>query len=442
METKKDFESSEVLCEYLKKNRFDCSKIPKEFFDFYDNVLKNNISAKRSFLNWIMKKPPTPSYLSGPYTLTKHTHPESGENNWTSDFHVYVFGERHGEKGCSEWNDFLSRIGSEKSIKDESKIMGVHDFLRGVAETSPVFLDIFIEMQRMSWEEEKKIEEDGMERVFINNIGRIHEIFRKKMAYIDNKTIEFERMENVRVHAIDERRSHAGAFLYKYYHTDFDKNNLKNTDVAEKFIDTIHDQMSVNGAKEFINRFYMNDRMVKKELDRLENTKHKKIVLDYIIERWNEENSEIFTSHANYIKKYRTMRDYLSEEKMFRLYDIFFHAMANFMGMHVDMYFLSRFLKGFKSSESVLPYNSIVYTGDLHSENYRKFLTKLGFTQESLIIDDFLTDKNLLTQVEKDVVIIEKKEDKDNPIVIRSAACLHIDEKKMYPMFGVKKLID
>jgi hypothetical protein len=436
METKmeKYLKNEIALNECLKRNNLIKDSIPK---NVYDSLIQN-AQMNRSFMNWLEKIPPTPSYLSGPFTLTKHTHSANEENGWISNFYVYVFGERHGEKGCDEWNDFLKQRGSEKRIKIESKIMGIHDFLREIADTSPVFLDIFIEMERKSRRKERELEERGMEYVHRYNIGKIREIFEGRMSYIDDKNIEFEHMENVRVHAIDERTRHIGGFLDEFYNTNFSKESLKNALIAEKFINTIQMQLSVKDSEEFIKKFYMNDRLIEKEFGRL-NDKYKKIIFDYITDSWREENFEIFTKSKEYIMDYRNIEDYLNVEKMFELYDKFYHVAVSLMGMHVDIYFLSRFLKGFNSeTRTRFPYNSIVYAGDIHSQNYRKFLTKLGFTEESLAIDDFISGATYLLRTDKEVVI--KNMEKDGTFTMRSAGCLHVDEKKAYPMFDVEKM--
>jgi hypothetical protein len=404
----------------------------------YYDVIKND-STKKNFTNWLFRKPPTPLYLSGPRTLTKHTCKATDENGWSSDFCVYVFGEFHGKIGCDEWNEFLSIFAPNKSIKNENKIMGIHDFLREVAETSPVFLDIFIEMQRPSEKEERWLARMGRTYIYDYYLNKIRKIFKEKMTYIDNKTIEFNRMENVRVHAIDERRNHEGEFLWEFYNIHFKKEYLEIKDIARDFLKAIEENLTIDDPDKFIDKFYMSDKILEKEFNRLTN-KNKNLIRTYIVDSWRERNTSVIEDAVRHFKNHMGRNDPLRKRDVFDLYDYFRKVQISFMSSHVDMYFLSRFLKGFKSkTEPLLPYNSIIYTGENHSNRYRKFLTKLGFEEQSLTIDDFLTKKDMGGI---DVNLIDSIStlgiNKNSNIVGRAYGCLHIDRKKMYPMFGVK----
>jgi hypothetical protein len=430
------FENSEELTDCLRRKKIKCEHIHESFLELFEDAIGKNIAAKRSFINWSEKKPPTPSYFSGPFTLTKHTHSTSEENGWTSDFCVYIFGERHGGKGCNEWNDFLKRIMSDKKIKDEEKITNIETFLHDVADTSPVFLDIFIEMQRESRKNEKRMKGENVEYMNMQFLNKIRNIFRKGMAYIDDKTIEFERMENVRVHAIDERSRHIGGYLGEFYSDNFKKENLRDRRVAQKFLDTIETDFLVNSSDKFVEKFYMNDRIIDKEFKKLDK-KYRDILEKHIMDSWELRNNEIFSDAYLYFQKHKNLSDPLDETKIFKLYDYFYDVQVAFMGFHVDMYFISRFLKGFNTgTEPRLPYNSIIYTGNAHSIVYREFFKILGFTEENLTRDDSITKKDALRYVEDDVII--KNETKNGSINIKASRCLHVNEKKMYPMFGVK----
>lgn len=435
MEIKDCFKNSESLTDCLREKKFECKHMHESFFDLYQNVISKNISANRSFLNWLEKKPPTPSYLSGPCTLTKHTHAASPENGWTSDFCIYVFGELHGEKGCNEWNTFLKLIGSEKRIKDERKIMDIDNFLRDVANTSPVFLDIFIEMERETRENEERMRAEKKVYVCRYFIDRIRKMFRRGIAYIGEETVELEHMENVRIHAIDERLRHMNGFLGKFYGNDFKRENLRNKKIAHDFLTAIEDGLSIESSDEFINKFYMNDVLIKKEFDLL-NEKHQNTVLTHTMDNWEMHNSDVFREAYQYFKKHTELINPMDETSMFDLYDYFHPIREFFMAYHVDMYFMICFLKGFSTiAEPRLPYNSIIYTGNRHSDNYRDFFKSLGFAEESLTRDDFIKNENASRYVERDVISHSKT--KDGSTTVRASRCMHINEKKMYPMFGV-----
>ncbi len=410
------FENSEKLTDCMRGGKIKCEHIHESFLELFEDAIGKNIAAKRSFINWLEKTPPTPSYLSGPLTLTKHTFKADTKKGWSSDFCVYIFGERHGERGCKEWKEYIKLHG----VNDElEKTMEIQDFLLEVADTSPVFLDIFIEMQRPSKKYEKFLEETDTMYGYKYFIHKIRNIFRQKMAYIDDKTIKFERMENVRVHAIDERHVHTGGFLWEFYDTNFKAENLDDKEVAQKFINSIGEFMlNKFDPKKFITNYYLNDKIIAKELFKLDDIQRKN-VLDYIIESWEERNETVFYGAQSYFKHHMRLSNPLDKTEMINLYNYFSSTRMLFMVLHVDIYFLSRFLKGFDSMiEPHFPYNSIVYTGYEHSTRYRNFFSKLGFTSENLTQDNFVKI--------------------NDDFEIHSSECMKINEKKMYPMFGVK----
>jgi hypothetical protein len=387
-------------------------------------------ATKKSFLNWINRIPPTPSYINGPFSLRKFTHKPSIINGWTNDFCVYVFGEYHNSTGCKDWNDYLP---SDKKMdeRDVNEAMDIDDFLWRMANDSPVFLDIFIEMQRG---------ESDVINYFFNDqfINKIRATFDSYIMYIDeeksidNKKIREEnRIQNLRVHAIDERERHTGGFLSAYYNVLFDKETLFTcSDVRDMFIKDVEEAVNTPEDKIF-DKFYLSDPFVKKEFNKISKEhqgrikrlifhKKGKVLISF---RHAKSYFEYWSKHTNYDVR--------------NLYENISHEEVRIMSSHVDVYFMARFLKGFSTNlfdHPSFPYNSIVYAGDAHASIYREFFLGIGFKEENMIINDVLYSDVLHHDV--DVAHIDR--DSDGKFFARASNCLHVDKKRMYPMFGVK----
>ena len=77
--------------------------------------------------NFFAKIPPSPSYITGPFSLTRHRSREHGKE-------IYVFGESHGyKKTCGVYR------------KPPDETMRINNFLAEVFSTSAVFIDFYVE---------------------------------------------------------------------------------------------------------------------------------------------------------------------------------------------------------------------------------------------------------------------------------------------------------
>ena len=127
----------EYLCNYL--NTYYNTNICKSLSPTVQKILREiasknakNITANIPLIKLVNNlytiSPPTPDYISGPYTLSYH---------YSKKYHkaIYVFGEAHGIKNnCNDFPQFRKNS------------MKIDDFLSMVFDSTPVFIDFYMEI--------------------------------------------------------------------------------------------------------------------------------------------------------------------------------------------------------------------------------------------------------------------------------------------------------
>lgn len=386
-------------------------------------LLKNEAS-KKSFTNWLVYSPMTPSYIEGPMSFTKHTR----KNDDDTTFYIYIFGEYHSKRGtCYMWRDILAQ---EKIVYDdppnEKNTISIANFLANMIETSPVFLDIFLETGRLDKGEiEKKFEPCFLR----DSVNYLTEYIPRR-----NSGSSCKKQANVRVHAIDSR-SESDTGLNKFFYwrnintDDFLKYLARISELAEK-IDQFDNENNSDILKTFFNEFLLKD-IVKKEYDKLSEIDRTKLINILLTEHFTDlillSMLEIYQLYHDYQKgKISHSELLIQSQKSFSFVNV----------LSMDLYTISRLFKGFKTkNDPIMPYNSIIYTGNSHSENYRKILEEFGFEETILHVYgetglDFDTTKKL----DKHVNFIFNP-DRD---LLTPLNCTIIDAKRAYPMFDVK----
>jgi hypothetical protein len=424
------FENSEELTDCLRRKKITCEHMHESFLELFEDAIGKNSAMKRSFENWLTKQPPTPEYINGPFTLTKHTYSVGQREEWTSDFCVYVFGEWHGVNNTCE------------TLKS-TQTMDIQNFLYEFAVKSPVFLDIFIE--------DDVVDMTKTENKTNNFMDLTTNMLKKISSYSDEKDRQ-NHPANVRIHAVDKRKIMESRIFGNYcahiYNMDFDVENFDSAKKARDFIDKIYNDIEIienigKNPDKFISSFITTNYHINKELSRLKKEDREKIIT-FMVKRLSTLYSDIFPIIDTLMRNIMSWKNYLiyidalpieQKDEIIKNNDAIYDIYQNvceieipFSSIFMDVYFMSRFLKGFRERKGNnkihprFPYNSIVYAGNMHADVYRKFFDELGFTSENLAREKLL--KYADDKREQNLTTFENR-------------CLHIDREKMYPMFGV-----
>lgn len=397
--------------------------------------------SKTSFLNWKYGKMPQPTHISGPITLTRHR-----LKNDRGSFDVYIFGEFHGQDStCENWNEFMEENDPVGLINTHS--MSIIDFIHQIIDNTPVFLDVFVEQVRRTelWRKKSKewFETRAKSKALIVQLrDSLEEYIPKK------KEKGFTRiLQNVRIHEIDVRN-----FAPVQHFTYFENISLTELETSEELRHEFIEQLKSlvlwqhKDIREFIHKFYLENSIIGKEYNKLTKKRQIEILtifVDIFVDEVIKKNE--FADVENALNEYYTERVNDEWQSFFKLYSFFKLNTTGLFGLYMDMYFVTRFFKGFDTTtDPKFPYNSIIYVGNFHAENYRRIFDKLGFTNENLALnyDSFFTDL-LLTEEdcvdikERYFIACEKRGDENSPYKIFPKRCLQLNTKKAYPFFGV-----
>jgi len=341
-----------------------------------------NSAARTSLHNWLTKTPPTPEYISGPATMTKHTYTD--KDNITS--YVYIIGELHGEK-----ND-CSMLPSEG--KNPDKTMEIQDFLSALIETSPVFLDLFVELPH----DTSAFTHDDNDFSYIT---KIYNKLKDHIPPIKGTQRPYRRIDNARIHAIDVRPN-SDDFLDKFidYLVEVSKREITGKD-EEHISETVGKILADTNMKigEYIQKYLITKR-VRKDLDKL-TERQREWLLDAI---------EIFGPkiHEKRVELYMLMRQGVPVDEIVRTLLVILIPISAYK---VDIYLMSRMFKTFRTeNEPNSPFNSVIYVGNKHANVYRVLFSEMGYEVQSM-----------------------RKADLDRHII----RCLHVDTEKAYPFFDV-----
>ena len=298
--------------------------------------IKGNTTLIQLINNHRLNKEPTPKLIAGPRSLSLHY-------NKQYQLTVYTFGERHADTNdCPTTPTFTP----------------IEDFLQRQIATTSAFIDMYVELPTFEGQGIDYIEKTGV--FYYGTIGRIA----KKLKECLVPHTRANRLCNlVRLHYIDIRKGEKptnplsllrpclrNKTCIKLHMDTIRKLGHENIDVYRKFL---LDQITLNPPllKE-LNKSFLKDEILKFGTQQL---------LQYGM----------------------NIRDTLRENISSFNYQAIYNIIAGLNGYLIDMYTLSRIFKKFNVendniNQPTSPHNIIIYTGEFHSGNYRKFLESIG----------------------------------------------------------------
>ena len=324
----------------------------------YKDGTRGNTTLMKLAYNYLSIPPSLQgiTYIAGPYTLTEHRSSESNKI-------IYIFGEQH----------------RTTSTCDGTNIVYIGNYLKDLLENSSVFIDFYIEKFSTS-----------TNILDQNPIQKISRDFSDCLNHTNNNNNPMCRLS--RSHYIDVR---------------YNSIEYKNDDLANAI------QMIASARQNFSNdyelsKLYLYDFKVESVLLILSSLTDDQIV-DYIKDQMfkrnyyidkelkrsymkNEIKNFISLKIKKYAKKLRKATQLRDREYHVYLYKLFV-AVTFIHALYMDTYFLARLFKRFNPSKEynqpLEPYNIISYTGNDHANNYREFLTYIGYdTVQSSISND------------------------------------------------------
>jgi len=347
---------------------------------------------------------PMPQFIGGSFSLTCH---------WSEEYKkmIYIFGEFHTNTAdCSEFPVY------------QNTSMLVEDFIYELIDKTDVFIDIFLEVNSMKRKENEYDSYDG-----ISSSRSISQLFDKLKKCIQYNTRHDNACRLARVNYVDVRGINNNKYndfysyifnIYNvnYYHTkyidelfedynedkiskdQFDQleqqknketfDEIKNIiDLNNKKFKLFSDLKSDNVENFWLEQMYKNE-YVEHELKKItdENLRQKiKDFFEYNIRTLVYSNKQNWIDNiAIILDKKTTMNDYLTSVRFV------FGPCNTLLALIVDMYTICRMFKDFDIEKK--PYegaddkdqpkranNIIIYTGDIHSIFYRKFLDEMQF---------------------------------------------------------------
>ena len=344
----------------------------KDIQEFIINIskLSNNYTVK-SLINNIenINNYTKIDYISGPGEITYLT-----KNNKK----IYILGEQnhHDIIGCLKYNNITNSI-------------DITQFLTNLLQTSPVFIDFFIELPPMLnlYPNTDEIINDISSN--LNNIYLAFEQFIKKT--------EIFPMYNARIHLIDSRNiiSNKNYENTLYRNMIRDLNNLIDSRINfkqfrknnKKIIKTFSNIKSIKELLQLLRNEVYNDTFLKIKIKKT-NIKYKPIV-NFFINRLEklpidnsleiELNQQKFISFVNWFSLAKQKSSWSYKTNLPLIYSI----ITNITTVFMDIYTVSRMFKTFivKPDENAPIYanNIIYYAGNFHSNAIKDFLIKYKF---------------------------------------------------------------
>lgn len=322
--------------------------------------------------NHYTNKKPIIDYISGPSTLTLYTNPNSEKI-------FYIFGEYHGVETCSFWKSWIQR-----------KATNIQTYLWKLFTTTDVFIDLFVEIPTFIG--------TGYTNFLIQKqvpsyLGKIRQRFE---TCIQTATRAVEKCKLGRVHyidirMIDDKYLHSKImdnddFIYLYYtFRFFIGQKLKDFISTDNRIRTILSKFHSFSQKQllsFIWNSYKKDTLLQKEISRsYMGNKIKKFIYNNRLKILVQAIFPIIKAISKDLLDY----PYKTDKKLYQEFAI---ALIKLNSPRIDIYALCRIFKKFNiadpSTQPEEPTNVIIYAGDYHSNIYRQFLEKNGWSLSSL----------------------------------------------------------
>ena len=355
---------------------------------------KPTIPGKKVLMNLICNhysitaKKPIAEFIGGPKSLTIHWHPVYKKI-------IYIFGEWHSNN--TDCNIF----------KENALTVPAEDYLYDLMLTTDVFLDICIELDSYKGGE-------YTDNPYVPS--RTSELFKKFRTCLQYNTRSDASCRLARVHYFDIRDNNINVtdmeedkitILWfrqqiQYFLKEKGDNKalcviyLKLLLIKYPKISTLLSELvqdDIEKVCEFLKKQLAEEPSIKKELGKIvENPELKKKILTFYGKIISKEIKSVIPDIKKYIMN---ILNYKLESK-----DVLFKSMKTIntrllevMICFADVYLLARMFKDFDMSEMekkaykgatdqpIRAKNIIIYCGDIHAINYRKFLKRIGFYQ-------------------------------------------------------------
>jgi hypothetical protein len=364
---------------------------------FLDMSLKNRNNTsnhgKKVLMNLICNhysrrvQKPKAEFIEGPKSLSIHWHPVYQKI-------IYIFGEWH--------INFMDC----KMFKKNAVTVPIEDYLYDLMLTTDVFLDIYIELSSYKGGEYSPpylpglADEDELFKKFRQclqyntrsdascRLARVH--------YFDirNNNIKEENMEEDKITILWLKQKIQNILITNRDNKALCVHSLKRLLKKYPKITTLLRELvqdDIQKVCEFMKKQLAEEPSIKKELDKIvENSELKAKILSFYCKIISKEIKSVIPDIKKYIIN---ILNYKRESK-----DVLFKSMKtiNTRLLEVticfaDVYLLARMFKDFDMSEMekkaykgatdqpIRAKNIIIYCGDIHAINYRKFLKRIGF---------------------------------------------------------------
>lgn len=311
------------------------------------NNKKGRVTLMKLIYNHYHVKQPITRFLSGPISLTVHTR---------DDKTLYIFGETH----------------VKKDICDIQNSMTINKYLTDLFKTTDVFIDFYLEMTLF------------LTYAPTRTSSFLEDIRRDVIKCISQQSS----CELVRMHYMDTRpvkSDNGGDYFYKAW--------LMHTMVTDygfmwlvRWKDIFPILLSTDVFK-FFKHLILTNKYVLKELT--------KSYMRTQIVTWFDETLAAYINNVDYdyiqeiidISNKEDLDDMNDDDKK-RTLSLLYIVTGYINGIQVlmmDVYSLARIFKKFAPNlnKPDEPRNIIIYSGNIHSENYRTFLNNNNFTMHN-----------------------------------------------------------
>ena len=380
-----------------KKNKISREYSNKNYYPLVNVIRilmkpKINLVALQLIYNYYRPPVKLPKFISGPYTCIKME---------KKNYKIYLFGEYHSNKlPCKNKN-----------------ALPISEYLEILLKNSPTFIDLFLENSLSKLTKNISKNNPG---VYLRN-NKVIDKFSKQDNFMTNLGFKFTRCSinsnkylcniiNARIHNIDIR---ANIFNQKNFFSKNVNNMIKNIIIVYYNIFRLYNKnnkINLNllqvESKNLIKFLLILKEKNTNKIKKLLNDSVKSIII--LNKEFNKTDKKIRNEIIKYTSEFFVIQlgsyDQYLFDKMIHLlksnifdfdsyYDIYVLLMI-FYAMITDLYSMFRLFKKYNTKTDNHPnfcYNSIIYTGSFHTNNYHYILKKLGFI-----------DKNIGKQVNKD----------------------------------------
>lgn len=326
-------------------------KYIRSFDDSYENCGKSRrVSTHDMFLLSMCDSIPLSNvrYIYGPVSYAEFT---NGERN------IAIFGELHNIPV------------PEEGIIEKYNTVSVPSLIKIMLDTFPTkFYDLFLEFDYTK-----------VDQPTIFGITSFNQIFGKCIKVV--KDCPFD---NIRVHYTDYRSVLYNIYAYQTFTWYFQ--SLNNQDAYQYLINTDPYLTIENLINVFENAVKITKDNILKEPKLKINTE---TPIYYFVLMELDKLRYDFSYIIDDFKDYNTtdFKDPLTFDEI----RIIFVQVMKVYAFFMDMYTLGRLFKSFapkNTTHPTLALNSVIYAGEMHAYNYRKYLTTVGFKQVAFVETD------------------------------------------------------